>query len=95
MYYLGEILRIFTLPEKKEIVIVKREVDPDHLDHFPEGTTIELQNRFSEKLALIIESAELATQMGKAYLAFVLKRRLDQNTAKAYEHVWSPVKLDQ
>lgn len=93
MHYLGEILTIFTLPDFKDIVIVAREATMNCLDRFPAGTIIELQNRFGEAMELSVESAELASQRGKDYLAFIIEERVDQKAAGAFETVWSSIHL--
>lgn len=95
LYKAGEILRIFTLPEAKDIVITNRAATIGCTERFSKGMTIELRNKFSEKHPLVIESAELAGQMGNDYLAFVVVERLNQQAMKAYSQVWTPVDFEE
>ena len=93
LYKIGEILRVFTLPEGKDIVITNRAATIGCTERFAKGITIELRNKFSEKHPLTIESAELAGQMGNDYLAFIVSEKLNQQAVKAFDQVWTPVKF--
>ena len=95
LYKAGEILRIFTLPEVKDIVVTNRAATIGCTERFSKGMTIELRNKFFEKHPLVIESAEVAGQMGNDYLAFVVTERLNQQAMKAYSQVWTPIDFEE
>lgn len=93
MHALGTVLRVLTLPENEDIIITDYEARPVETDKFERGMTLELRNRFSEHLPLTIEAAELASQMGRDYLAFIVQEKLNQQEVKAFDQVWTPVNL--
>lgn len=95
MHALGNVLRIFTLPGSEDIIISDYEASSTDADRFEKGMALELRNKFSEHLPLTIEAAELASQMGKDYLAFVVQEKLDQQAVKAFDQVWTPVNLKE
>lgn len=64
------------------------EGDENLISRFSKDNTIELRNDYEEKLTLTIKSAELATNQGKTYLAFVLTEKVNQQAIKAFDQIW-------
>jgi hypothetical protein len=93
MYLLGGILKIFSISKDEDIIITDFEASTLEKDQFKQGMTIQLRNRFSEQLCLTILSAELATNMGKNYLAFIIEERLNQQAMRAFDQIFTPVKI--